>query len=196
MTKSRAIILFLTSILSLGCASCGPADLEVKDSSPVEPSLITWDECGYAEGDHMCDFTLKDQNGDDFNLYNNVGKPIILDYSTMWCGYCQVAAREVTEVQQRYSEHDLIYVTVLVEDSSGSSASVQNCEDWASVFGIIDAPVLAGSRDLVDLDGISGVPITGWPTFIFLQKDLKISSYMRGFSSAGLESGIQTIITE
>ena len=184
------------SILSLGCASCGPADLEVKDTSPAEPNPITWDTCGYEIGDHLCNFRLKDQDDKDFDLYENVGKPIVIDYSTMWCGYCQTAAREVAEVQTRYAEDELIFATVLIETPSGEPPSVQNCSDWASVFGIIDSPVLAGSRDLIDINGEDGLPITGWPTFLFLNRDLTISSYMRGYSSQGVDAGIQTIITE
>ena len=157
---------------------------------------MTWEECGYQQGEHMCDFTLKDQNGDDFSLYDHIGRPIILDYSTMWCGYCQVAAYEVSAIQDAYSDYDLLYVTILVEDTAGNPADETDCENWSGLFGIIDPPVLAGSRDLLDSNGVSGVQIAGRPSFLFLTDEMVIHSTLRGYSSAGIEQGIQNIIAE
>ncbi|MDB4337400.1 TlpA family protein disulfide reductase [bacterium] len=197
MSLRRAATFFIMSFLLLGCEACGPADLEVQGSDTVdEVNLITWDQCGYQKGDHMCDFTLKDQNGQSFSLYENVGNPIVIDYSTMWCGYCQVAAQEVTEIETKYKESGLIYVTILIEDTSGQPTDEADCASWSSVFGIIDAPVLAGSRDLIDATEESGPAISGWPSFLFLDKELVITSFMRGYSKPGLESGIQTIIAD
>ena len=97
----------------LGCGACNKGEI---DEIVEEENPITWEECGYNQGDHMCDFSLVDQNGDHFDLYDHIGDPIILDYSSMWCGYCQVAAGSVTSVQDYYADHDLLYVTILIEN--------------------------------------------------------------------------------
>ena len=69
----------------------------------VEP-IIDWDDCSQQVGDHPCDFTLIDQNGDEFKLYDHHGKVIILDFSTMWCGPCMMAAQEIEHLQQKYGD--------------------------------------------------------------------------------------------
>lgn len=181
------------SIFLLGCGACNNANNDRETSEPVV-SLITWDTCGDDIGEHMCNIELKDQNGSNFNLYDHVGKPIVLDFSTMWCGYCQVAAQEVTSVQAAYADHDLLYITVLVEDSSGAAATVTDCANWASVFGIIDQPVLAGSREMLQSGENGGIEITGWPTFFFLTDELVVDTILRGYSAAAIDAGVQRII--
>ena len=58
-------------ILSLGCTA-GKTEVEIEE--PVEDTNpITWSDCSYQSGDHPCDFTLKDQNNEDWNLYSQYG---------------------------------------------------------------------------------------------------------------------------
>jgi thiol-disulfide isomerase/thioredoxin len=184
------ITLFLMFIL-IGCTG-----KEVEAPEP-EVSLITWDECGYEVGDHLCDFTAVDQNGNSFNLYENVGRPIIIDYSTMWCGYCQRAAQEVDLVSAQYSHYNLLYATVLVENQYGDAPTVSDCSMWASVNNIVESPVLTGDRSLIGTPGQNdGVPVQGWPTFLFLSDDLKIQSILAGFGSSAIDQRIQLIVPE
>ncbi len=53
--------------------------------------------CGQRLGHHPCNFRLKDQNDDYWQLYNNKGKIIILDFSTMWCTVCVQAATRIND---------------------------------------------------------------------------------------------------
>ena len=77
------------------------------DDSATEPDAsdtsnpITWTDCGGKVGDRPCDFTFVDQNGDEWNLYDNYGQVILLDFSTMWCSYCQISAMDVQNVQDQ-----------------------------------------------------------------------------------------------
>jgi len=197
MFFKKIIVALFATLTLLGCNSCGPAELESQSNdTEVEESLVTWADCDYNVGDHPCNFELLDQNNDTFKLYDHVGKPIVLDFSTMWCGYCQVAAQEVQAVTDAYKDYDLLYVTVLIETSTGASPSVEDVNNWAQVFGIIDAPVLAGSRDMIDSSGIQGYPVTGWPTFVFIDDEMIIKSMLRGYSSTSLDMMIQDLLTE
>ncbi len=193
--KALSFLAFL-SVTLLGCSGCVPGEVEVPEASEEEISLVTWDSCGYEEESHMCDFTLEDQNGDEFNLYDHIGRPIVLDYSTMWCGYCQVAAQDVAEAEQDHADIDLLYITVLIETPSGAPPSIEDCENWASVFGIINSPVLAGNRDLIDPSAVSGVPVSGWPTFLFLDEEMVIKGELRGYSKEALNYKIQTLLMD
>jgi thiol-disulfide isomerase/thioredoxin len=192
---SRKIV-GLLSVFLIGLISCKPAELTIEEDIVDEPDKITWSECSYQIGDHACNLEFEDQNGDLFSLYDYIGQPVILDFSTMWCGYCQVAAAEVPAVQSKYNSEGLVYVTILVEDQSGNPATVENCSDWASLFGIVDSPVLAGDRSVIDPSGQTGVALSGWPTFLFIDRDMRVSSGLRGYSSQALDQEIQGIIAK
>tara|TARA_R110001583_G_scaffold12612_8_gene55872 strand:- start:6866 stop:7447 length:582 start_codon:yes stop_codon:yes gene_type:complete len=192
MKKSRIIGIILT--LAFVLFGCTGKEAEEPD---VEPSLITWDACGYNIGDHLCDFELVDNNGNIFSLYENVGRPIVLDYSTAWCAYCQMAAREVDQVSAQYSDYNLLYATILIENQNGEPPSVSDCDMWASANNIASNPVLAGDRSLIGTLGQNdGVPVQGWPTFLFLNPDLTIQSILSGFGSGAIDQSIQPIISE
>jgi len=190
MKTSRFLKICLALIFVLiGCTGKDSPDLE------TETSLITWDDCGYEVGDHLCDFALSDNKGNTFSLYDHVGSPVVLDYSTMWCAYCQLAAKEVDSVSGQYSEHDLLYATVLIENQYGEAPSVSDCNLWAEANDIVENPVLAGDRSLIASPGQpEGVSIQGWPTFLFLNDDLTIQSVLSGFGSSAIDYHIQGII--
>jgi len=37
-------------------------------------SIVDWEDCSQEMGDHPCDFTLVDQHGEEFSLYDHHGK--------------------------------------------------------------------------------------------------------------------------
>ena len=121
--------LFLSiSLLALSACNCSD-DTETAD---IVESPITWEDCSYEMNDHPCDFTLKDQDGKDWTLYDHFGDVIVLDFSTEWCGYCRIAAQEVEAIQTAYGGQDLTYVTILVEDQYGNPADVVDASEWAT----------------------------------------------------------------
>ena len=170
-------------IFAIGCSGCDGDKADVEEV--VEVSPITWTECGYDMGDHPCDFTLKDQNGDDWNLYENYGSIIILDFSAEWCYYCQVAAADAQTVQDAYAEDNLIYVTLMIEDQYGNVPSQSMLTRWADHFGIT-APVLAGDRSMIASQDSDGWSVGGWPTFFFIDKEMVTSTVLRGYSDEAM----------
>ena len=182
----KKIMMTLALLGLMGCGACS-ANLksELDSSNPTidKNTWETWDTCSQNVGDHPCDFTLKDQDGKDVSLYDFYGKTIVLDFSTGWCAYCQVAAQEVQHVQDLYGESDFAYITILVETATGTDPGQSDVSDWADNFGIESAPVLAGSRDLISSDASLGWPVSGWPTFYFINDDMEINTYLKGFSS-------------
>ncbi len=62
---------------------------------------------------------------------------------------------------------------MLIEDRSGDTVEQSDLESWANSFGT-NAPILAGSRDLIDgtepLE--DGYPIASWPTIVIIDQSM------------------------
>jgi thiol-disulfide isomerase/thioredoxin len=125
---------------------------------------------GWAEGQIPPDARLVDQNGDTVSLWQFYGEVIALDISTMWCGPCQLLAREVDEVQEHYEDDGFIYITMLPENIDGDTPNVQNLNQWAERNGV-SAPILADdfghSYDIV--------PDQVWPRVMIIGRDLRVA---------------------
>ena len=178
------LVAMLTWVFLTSVCGCTPK---------IESDDPDWEACSETFGDHVCDFKLVDQNGDEFNLYDHYGKVIILDLSVMWCGPCQMAALDADPMVRRLGEDEVVYVTVLIENFSGSDPSLTDLEGWASSFGIEINPVVAGSRGFLNS---TGYQVTGWPTFYFIDSNMILRDVMTGFSSSIMESKVRSLLAE
>lgn len=193
--KTFAILFLGLSLVA--CASCGPAELETTETAVEDPyPFATWETCSQAIGDHPCNFTLPDQNGEEVSLYDFYGAPIVLDLSVMWCGPCQLAGSDVQATTDRFSDDGLRYITMLIEDLGGEPVDVVDAESWATTLGIISEPVLQGSRDMLSPNVTTGWPLASWPTFVLITADMKIYTFQAGYSQTLLDSLIEETIAQ
>ena len=128
--KKNLIKIATASFLTLlvGCKPT-PLEVEIRDThveskAPASsmhggnPAEVTWSECSQQIGDNPCDFSLIDQEGNTFSLYDNFNTVIVLDFSAGWCGPCVQASMHVQGYQDKYGPQGFIWVTVLIENSA------------------------------------------------------------------------------
>ena len=101
-----------------------------------------------------------------------MGDVLILDFATAWCGYCQISAQSVQSVQTMYESNGFQWVTILVENMSGEDPTKEDIDNWVDTFGMTSAPVLAGDRSIIDASGEEGFPITAWPMFFIVDREM------------------------
>ena len=185
-------MLFLLSLLA--------CDQPIVDDSN-NPNVIVQEieKCIHIKDHKPCDFESFNSDGVNTSLYDLEGSPFILDISAAWCGPCRMAAQEVQEVQDYYSEYDLKYLTLLFEDTSGEPPDVQDLKNWKIQNEITTAPVWGGSRELLVNNVINtetGFYMTALPTFYFINEDMRIVSMQEGFNSEVIEQHIEEMLNE
>jgi len=195
-------MLFFILLSFFGCA----ADLEVENSTdegfvevveeeiPTEFGIINSDNCDQLEiGSDVCNMVLYDHNEDVWQLYKHEGKAILLDFSTVWCGPCQAAGHYAQPMQDEYGE-DFLFVTILVDGATGEPPTKEEVDEWVSVHNITTSPVLYGDRSLLDQTGANGYRIGGFPTYVFLDKNLQIHVGTVGFNELYIRSVIEELL--
>jgi len=194
---------YLLVLLLALCVGCSPVNPDQGDPPEPEPApepepdpmpWVTWEECGGSEGDHACNVVLDDQNGDEFNLYEQFGSIVVLDFSAMWCGPCNSAGMHSQDVQDQYRDQGVLYVTVLIENSQAQPPTLDDIQDWVDDFDVTDSPVLIGDRTLLQSSG-GPWPLQSWPTFYYIDREMVIRDIDRGYNGGEVIHSIEWMLT-
>lgn len=187
--------------------ACSPTDVKIKTNNhtgesnlpaeELEPvGIITADDCQQIDiGDKACNFRLTDQNGATWELYDHLGDVIILDFSTAWCYPCQLAGHHAQPIQDNYQDDGVQFVTVLIDGAtSGVEPTTEEITSWVTSHNITSAPVLQGSRDkMIDSTGVGtdGYLLGGFPTYIYIGRDMKFYTAHVGFNEEYVREKIE-----
>ena len=186
----------LLNLLLWACDAPIPSDTS-KPKQEVIESPIHWaeDECSYNGGDHICDLTLTTADGEDDNLYSYYGEVIVLDVSAMWCEPCQMAAWHSNSI--KVTTGGTKWITVLIENLQGNDPNIDDGIEWGNYFGIEYSEIWLGSREgNLDEEGITGIPLGGWPYFVILDKDLRIRTIQQGWNKDEIIANIESLKAE
>ena len=186
ITQSLKTKILFILLAIMGCTSC----------STEYPSPITWSECGGEIENHACDFTLVNQTGDDWNLYDHYGSIIVLDFSAVWCGYCQIAASKAQEIQDKFPGQDVVWVTILLQNAYGQTPSVTDLQKWSQEFDITTSPVLAGNNTIIDSSGENGYNPSSWPAIVIIDRDLVITYKLHGWNEMQINMWLEEMTSQ
>ena len=198
-----------------GIVACAPGNVETSNktdtavvgqtpSPPLEPvGVIPADDCQQIDiGDKACNFRLTDQEGNTWDLYSHTGDVIVLDFSAVWCYPCQLAAAFAQPMQDEFADEGVQIVTVLIDGPTpGEEPSEYDIDAWVNSHAITTSPVLQGSRDkMLDAQdgtipteelGITGYLLNAYPTYIYIDRDMKFYAGHVGFSEEYMRTKIQ-----
>jgi peroxiredoxin len=104
---------------------------------------------GYEAGDTAFDFLLMDQNGDEVELYQFYGRPIVIvTHMGGYCPPCEAFAAEAQNCWQQLLDQgsEVMFVQALFGDENNQAPTQQTLEAWASTYSITHA-VLADPQE-------------------------------------------------
>jgi len=145
------------------------------------------------EVDWMCgiDFALVDETGDERSLYEFRGRPILLDFSAVWCGPCNTEADEIEQfLQVPLKDLGAVIITVLIDDGISSSYSPTDrpapgdCIRWGDRAGTDDDHTFICLADVY--------PRSAWPLYTtnYVPTNIVLDSGMRVvYNDAGWAPG-------
>ncbi len=178
----------------LGCTPAGDTDKAAEETAVVEESPITWDECSYRIGEHICNLSLPDSNMDYQELYDYYGRPIVIQLAAEWCAPCHVAGKFAEVTMEQWVAEDLLWITVLLENTDREDTTAVDLAEWGTEMGTTNSLLWAGSRDLIDPSGEHGFPLTSWPTFVLVTSDMVVYHGWSGWSEDYLDQKIAEML--
>ena len=178
----------------LGCTPTEDTDKAAEETAVVEESPITWSECSYRIGEHICNVTGPDINMEYQELYNYYGRPIVIQLAAEWCAPCHAAGLQAEATMTQWVAEDLLWITILLENDEREQPNAQDLAEWSIEMGTTNSLLWAGSRDWIDPSGENGFPLTSWPTFVLVTSDMVVYHGFSGWSEDYLDQKIAEML--
>lgn len=131
-------------------------------------------------------FTVYDLEGNEVNLNDFFGKPIIVNFWASWCGPCKMEMPDFNEAYETYKD-EIEFLMVNMTD--GSRETVEKASSFITESGYT-FPVYYDT----DYSATITYSVSSLPTSYFLNADGELVTYARGaIDAATLEKGIDMI---
>ena len=132
------------------------------------------------------DFTMTDKDGNEVQLSNFAGKPMVLNFWASWCGPCQMEMPDFEEMYKQYGEEVQF---VMVNMTDGSQETVDSATQFITEKGYT-FPVYYDTK----MEGAYYYSVYSLPTTYFIDAEGDVTASNKGMiSGENLQTGIEAI---
>ena len=155
MRFRAAVCAVFVALILAGCAAAAPPSIEQLpiSASASEPTPApTSPPIGVRVGNTAPDLALLDLAGQEVSLSEYRGRPVMLNFWAVWCGFCRV---ELPEMQAVYEEHQDRGFVILAIDVQEEQSVVQ---PFADELGLTFPVLLDGKGEVTRSYQVRGLP--------------------------------------
>ena len=175
----------------------GPASLATADTAPnttasegtSDPAATTdVTDASEATTPKVLDFTVTDEAGNLVDLYDFLGKPIILNFWASWCGPCR---SEMPDIQKAYETYGQDIHFLIVNLTDGSRETVDAATDYITQAGYTFPVYFDTTLEAGITYGASAIPIT----FFIDAEGYGVAYAQSALSRETLQTGIDMLLS-
>lgn len=131
------------------------------------------------------DFTVLDSEGNEVQLSDYVGKPIVLNFWATWCYYCKEEMPDFDRAYEKYPDVQFL----MVNATDGVQETMASAKEYVEQEGF-QFDVFFDTN----FDAVNAYQVSGFPATFFIDENGNLVTYGRGMLDfETLEKGIQMI---
>jgi len=158
-----------------------PSNYEVRGASKTDANFAASAALyGTEEGSIVAPFTAGNQSGGTFNLADQFGNVILMDFASDDSPLCKERAQKAEALYQKYKNRGFTYVLIVIK---GSAAS------WASTYGLTFPVLDDNSQTIYNAFRRSSIPLP-----IILDRNMTIRYKVEGFDLTGIEDWLNRLL--
>ena len=133
------------------------------------------------------DFTVVDAEGNAVNLYDFIGKPLVVNFWASWCGPCR---SEMPDFDEAYSEYCDKVIFMMINLADGRRETVQSGLEYVLEQGF-SFPVYFD----IGLEASLSYGITSYPTTIFIDEEgYFVTGYIGAINKEVLQEALDLLL--
>lgn len=161
---------------------------KIESTSASQEDKHSTEEQTDAQTNPAPDFTVVDENGEEYQLSDFKGKPVVLNFWASWCGPCKSEMPDFDKAYQKYKD-EISFLMVNLTD--GSRETVEKASAHVKEQGYSFPVYYDTMSEAAMTYGVYSIP-----TSYFIDKEGNIIAHAQGaIDKENLEKGISMIYT-